>query len=96
MLAQSTNSTADKSQYLYKMGNQLGLATKLYQLRGKSAPVASRELDLQTTALIGGSVLVLMIVIGLCFVKKHKKNAKQSTEADSDEVAERTLTVNEN
>jgi hypothetical protein len=40
------------------MGNQLGLATKLYQLRGKSAPVASKELDFQTTALIGGSVLV--------------------------------------
>jgi len=76
MLAQSTNSTGeDKSQYLYKMGRQLGLATKLYQLRGKAAPVASKQTDWQTITLIGGSVLVLMIVIGLCFVKKHK-NAK--------------------
>jgi len=33
--AQATNSTEDKTKYLYTMGEQLGLATKLYAVRGK-------------------------------------------------------------
>jgi len=35
--AQATNSTEDKAKYLYKMGEQLGLATKLYQRKGAEA-----------------------------------------------------------
>lgn len=42
MKAQAANSTEDKSQYLYKMGEQIGLASKLYQISGKPAPVAPK------------------------------------------------------
>jgi len=37
--AQATNSTLDKSKYLYNMGEQLGLATKLYAKKGSDAAV---------------------------------------------------------
>jgi len=95
VLAQSANATGEKGQYLHKMGQQLGLATKLYQLKGKEAPVASKGLDWQVTALIAGSVFVLIAATVFCFVKKHRRHGGAMKVAD-DEPTERSLTVNEN
>jgi hypothetical protein len=43
--AQATNSTEDKTRYLHTMGDQLGMATKLYQMKGQNVPATETNDD---------------------------------------------------
>jgi len=58
--------------------------------------VVSEDIDWQITALIVGSVAILIIVIGLCFVKERKMKtaSKRPIVAHNEEIASRGLTLN--
>lgn len=69
---QSSNSTEDKTQYLEMMGQQLGMATKLYQVKGKDLPAAAKQNDWDTTLLIVGAGAILFSAIVVCVVRMRK------------------------
>lgn len=69
---QSSNSTEDKTQYLEMMGQQLGMATKLYQIKGKNLPTTAKQNDWDTTLLIVGAGAVLFTALAVCVVRMKK------------------------
>jgi len=78
---QSSDSKEDKTQYLEMMGQQLGMATKLYQVKGKDLPAtAAKQNDWDTTLLIVGAGAILFSAIVVCVVRMRKaKRANNDT-----------------
>ena len=64
--AMATNSTEDKTQYLKTMGDQLGMATKLYEIKGKNQESKDTS-DWDNIVFLVCTVGILFSVI-LCFV----------------------------
>ena len=96
--AQATNDkTADRTQYLHRMGEQLGLATKLYQLKGKEAEM-EKESDWEITVAIVVSVGVLFFIIAGCIIndRNKKNNARQNaTDIEEDVNQQASVALNE-
>jgi hypothetical protein len=65
--AQATKSTEDKTRYLHTMGDQLGMATKLYQMKAKTVP-ADENSDWENTVTIVVTVGILLSVIAFCVI----------------------------
>ena len=73
------------------MGDQIGSATKLYQLKAKSLP--TKDNDWETTAIAVSSVCLLFMVIGACVINDRKKKAVAQTREEENSNAG-ALTVN--
>jgi len=92
--AQATSSTIDKSVYLKNMGHQLGMATKLYQMKGKTLPAPAKENDWTQTVLISGGVAVLLSMIACCVIKiRNNKAAKYDEIVDIED--KQSLNINQ-
>lgn len=70
--AQATKSTEDKTRYLHTMGDQLGMATKLYQIKGQNAP-AKENNDWENAVVISLTVGILLAMIAFCVISQRKK-----------------------
>lgn len=91
--AQATNSTDDRTRYLHTMGDQLGMATKLYQIKGKAAEKETND-DWLNTVAFAVSFGVLFSAIAFCVVKDKRKNSNKLSASDIEEVDNQGLTVN--
>jgi len=90
--AQATNSTtADKSQSMYLMGEQLGLASKLYSIKGAEATGSEANDDWYGTMVIGGVVCVLLAIVAASCIKNRQNKVKLNAE----DLEEPSLTVND-
>ena len=87
--AQATNSTStdDKAQSLYMMGEQMGMATKLYQIKGADAPDGETNDDWYTTLAIGGVVCLLFVIIVASCINKRQNKAKLTADDLEGDVA---------
>ena len=93
--AQATNSTEDKTKFLKIMGDQLGMATKLYEIKGKNKK-SNESSNWDNTIFLVCTVGILFSTIAFCVITDRKqKVADKSTNDIEEEDNTPTLTVNQ-
>lgn len=78
-IAQATkNFTEDRTQITYRMGNQLGVATQLFQKRGKVIE-KEQEPTNDSYVYVGviASVVILSLLVACCMMHQRKKRVNK-------------------